>query len=90
MNTERNDRSGEDLNLAIPDMNTEEAVRRGSAALMTLPGVIAARVIERGAFVRYRPEAVTKDEICQAMARAGFRATVFQDEKSGKTGLSSQ
>ena len=71
-------------------MDTEEAVKRGSATLMSLPGVIAARIVERGAFVRYRPEAVTKEEICQALAQAGFRSSVFQDEKTGKTGLSSQ
>jgi len=89
MNTESNDRSGEDLDLAIPNMETEEAVKRGSATLMNLPGVMAARVIERGAFVRYRPEAITQDEICQALAQAGFRASVFQDEKTGKAGRSS-
>jgi hypothetical protein len=80
----------EDLDLAIPDMNTEQEQRRGSQALASLPGIVSVRMTERGAFVRYRPFAITKEQISTALRQAGFRASVFQDSESGQSGRSSQ
>jgi hypothetical protein len=80
----------EDLDLAIPDMDNEDAVRRATGVLNGLPGIVAMRMVERGAFIRYNPVGIKKEEICQAFQQAGFRASVFQDSKSGKTGKSSQ
>lgn len=80
----------EELDLSIPDMDspvTENAVKN---ALQNLPGVSFVRLIERGAFVRYQPNGISVDEICTSIRNAGFRASVFQDSKSGRTGLSSQ
>jgi hypothetical protein len=58
--------------------------------LEKLPGMLSVRLIERGAFVRYHAEVITKEEICDGVRQAGYRASVFQDSKSGKTGRSSQ
>jgi hypothetical protein len=82
-------RETEEVDLAIPNIHTEEAVKRGSGALSGLPGILGVRVIERGAFVRYDPKSTTKDEICHAFEQAGFRASVFQDSRTGDTGQSS-
>ena len=80
----------EELDLAIPDMSTEEEVRRASAALTPLPGIVAVRIVERGAFVHYDASAISKEEINAVLHQAGFRSSTFQDSRSGKTGLSSQ
>jgi hypothetical protein len=88
MNTERP--LPEELDLAIPDMDSAKAESDVKASLEQLPGMITARLIERGAFARYNPNVITKDQICIAVRQAGYRASIFQDSKSGKTGRSSQ
>jgi len=80
----------EELDLAIPDMDTETAEIAVQHALDKLPGIITVRLMERGAFARYNPNVITQDQICIAVRQAGFRASIFQDSKSGRTGLSSQ
>jgi copper chaperone CopZ len=80
----------EELDLAIPDMDSETAELAVQASLEQLPGIVSVRLLERGAFVRYNPNAINKDQICAAVRQAGYRASVFQDSKSGHTGLSSQ
>ena len=80
----------EELDLAIPDMDTETAELAVKNSLAKLPGIVAVRLVQRGAFVRYNPLGITSSEICEAIRQAGFRASTFQDSKSGKTGLSSQ
>jgi hypothetical protein len=80
----------EELDLAIPDMDSETAELAVKASLEQLPGVIAVRLLERGAFAHYHPDVITKEQICFAVRQAGYRASVFQDSKSGKTGVSSQ
>jgi len=80
----------EELDLAIPDMDTETAEIAVQHALEKLPGIINVRLMERGAFARYNPNVITQDQICIAVRHAGFRASIFQDSKSGRTGLSSQ
>ncbi|HEY3900360.1 MAG TPA: hypothetical protein VGM54_17250 [Chthoniobacter sp.] len=80
----------EELDLAIPDMDSEQAELDVKASLEKLPGMITVRLLERGAFARYNPNVINKDQICVAVRQAGYRASIFQDSKSGKTGLSSQ
>lgn len=80
----------EELDLAIPDMDSAGAEAQVAAVLQNIPGVVEARLIERGAFIRYRAETISQEEICELVRRAGFRASTFQDSKSGKTGTSSQ
>ena len=80
----------EELDLAIPDMDSKQAELEVKASLEQLPGIIAVRLVERGAFARYNPNVINKDQICFAVRQAGYRASIFQDSKSGQTGISSQ
>jgi hypothetical protein len=80
----------EELDLAIPDMDSETAELAVKSSLEQLPGIVSVRLVERGAFARYNPNVINKDQICIAVRQAGYRASVFQDSKTGKTGLSSQ
>ena len=80
----------EELDLAIPDMDPPTAELAVKASLKRLPGMIAVRLVERGAFARYNPSVINKDQICAAVRQAGYRASIFQDSKTGQTGLSSQ
>ena len=80
----------EELDLAIADMDSKTAELAVKASLEQLPGIVSVRLMERGAFVRYHADAITKEQICAGVRQAGYRASVFQDSKSGHTGLSSQ
>ena len=80
----------EELDLAIPDMDSETAERAVQHSLEQLPGIASVRLLERGAFARYNPNVITQDQICIAVRQAGYRASIFQDSKTGRTGLSSQ
>lgn len=79
----------EELDLAIPDMHSEADEMKASEALRNLPGVGTVRFVQRGAWISYRSSAISKDEICDALRKAGFRASVFQDSKTGRTGHAS-
>jgi hypothetical protein len=80
----------EELDLMIPDMDTEPGEERVKAILERLPGIQAVRLVQRGAWIKYNPVGISADEICTAIRQSGYRASTFQDSKSGKTGLSSQ
>ena len=80
----------EELDLAIPDMDSPTAEEAVKQSLERLPGIISVRLVERGAFARYSPNVITPDQICIAVRQAGYRASIFQDSKSGRTGKSSQ
>ena len=80
----------EELDLAIPDMDSEAARAAVKACLQKLPGIIRVLLVGRGAFASYDPNAINKDQVCAAVRQAGYRASVFQDSKTGQTGLSSQ
>lgn len=80
----------EELDLAIPDMHDAAAETQVGASLKGLPGISFVRIVPRGAFVRYNPKGIDKDQICTAIRQAGFRASTYQDSKTGATGLSSQ
>lgn len=79
----------EELDIAIPDMDSPTAENAVKQSLEQLPGIISVRLVERGAFARYKPNMITQDQICAAVRQAGYRASVFQDS-TGRTGLSSQ
>ena len=80
----------EELNLMIPDMDSEGAEKQVKEVLERLPGIKYVRLVQRGALVRYNPGSIGPDEICTAIRQSGFRASTFQDSKSGRTGVSSQ
>ena len=80
----------EELDLAIPDMDSPTAETAVKKSLEQLPGIVSVRLMERGAFVRYSPDAITQDQICMAVRQAGYRPSIFQDSKTGRTGISSQ
>lgn len=78
-----------ELDLAIPDMDSESAELAVKAVLEGIDGIESVRLMERGAWVRHRPDSITADQICAAIRHAGFRPSVFQDS-TGRTGQSSQ
>ena len=80
----------EELDLMIPDMDSSVAEEQVKAILEKLPGVQAVRLVSGGAWIRYNPVGINKDEICTAIRQSGFRAATFQDSASGETGVSSQ
>lgn len=80
----------EELDLAIPDMDSETAETEVQAILKRLPGIESVRLLPRGAFVRYHAADTDKEQIITAIRQSGFRASNFQDSKSGDTGVSSQ
>ena len=83
------DHTLEELDIAIPDMLTESDEMKAGNALRQLRGVAGVRMVQRGALVAYRADSITKDEICHTLRQEGYRASVFQDSKTGQTGLSS-
>ena len=86
----KNETTIEELDLAIPDMDSPGAETQVAALLKDVPGMVEVRLIERGAFIRYRGGAISHEEICALIRRGGFRASTFQDSESGETGVSSQ
>ena len=85
-----NDETLDELDLAIPDMDSPEAEKKAAVVLKGIPGVAEVRLIERGAFIRYRAATISHGKICRLIRQAGFRASTFQDSASGETGISSQ
>lgn len=77
------------LDLSIANMDTPTAESSVRQILNFLPGIHAARLIERGAWVEYSPSQISPEQICSALSHAGFRASQFQDSQSGRTGSAS-
>ena len=71
----------EELDLAIPDMDSGIAELAVKTSLQNLPGIINVLLVGRGAFVRYNPGAINRDQICAAIRQTGHRAGVFQEAK---------
>jgi hypothetical protein len=80
----------EELDLMIPDMDTDTAEAQVKGILEKLPGIQAVRLLSRGAWIKYNPLSIAPNEICTAIRQSGFRASTFQDSLTGKTGVSSQ
>lgn len=79
----------EELDLMIPELHSAEEEHAAGAAIRRLPGIDTVRFVQGGAVVAYRAESISKEEICNTLRQAGFRASTFQDSYSGKTGMSS-
>ncbi|MDB6155202.1 MAG: hypothetical protein JWL90_3655 [Chthoniobacteraceae bacterium] len=80
----------DELDLMIPDMDSESAEAQVKGILEKLPGIQGVRLVQRGAFIRYDAQTMNHEQICAMIRQAGFRASTFQDSKTGKTGISSQ
>ena len=80
----------EEVDLAIPDMDTITAEAQVAGLLQDVPGIVHARLSGRGAFIRYRPSVIDHQTICALIRQGGFRASTFQDSATGETGVSSQ
>lgn len=78
----------EQLDLSIPNMDTGMAESAVSGLLSRLPGVNNVRLIERGAWIEYDSSGISAPHIVSMLHRAGFRAGMFQDSKSGHMGSS--
>ncbi|SKA82517.1 hypothetical protein SAMN02745166_00920 [Prosthecobacter debontii] len=73
-----------ELDLVIFNMTEADAEKRVQAVLQQIGGIEAARIISEGAWVHYNPMRVSKETICEALAQAGFRTSLFQDSLSGE------
>lgn len=79
----------QELDLVVHNMDSavaEESVRQ---ILKAMRGIESARIVDEGIWLRYDPSSITKEEICASLHQSGFRAGVFQDSLSGKTGTAS-
>lgn len=79
----------DELDLAIPNLESLADEIRAGEILKGIYGIESVRFIERGAWISYRSADITHEQICDILHRAGFRASTFQDSKSGQTGQSS-
>ena len=80
----------EEVDFAIPDMDSITAEAQVAGLLQDVPGIVHARLSGRGAFIRYRPDIIDHERICALIRQGGFRASTFQDSATGDTGVSSQ
>ena len=69
----------EELDLAVPDMRTDEDVRRASVALAMHNGIVGVRSVKGEMFVRYRPAVIPEGDVAEALENAGFRPSVMQE-----------
>lgn len=79
----------EELDLAIVNMDTPEAEKAVQALLQPLPGIHAVRLVARGAWLDYDAATISSAQICSVLQQAGYRAAMFQDSETGRTGSSS-
>ena len=59
----------------INDVDSEVARRAVSEAVKDLNGVRDVQFVGGGAIVTYNPLGISKEEICTAIRRSGYRAT---------------
>jgi len=78
----------EELDLMIPDMDTETAENQVKKVLERLPGIRYVRLVQRGALVRYKPASIGPDEIRTAIRQSGFRASTFSGLEDRDAGTS--
>lgn len=81
--------TNEEVDLAIPNMQSLDDETRAGSVLRGLPGVTGVRLVQRGAWISYHPETISHDKICLALRHAGFRAGTFQDSATGTVGTTS-
>lgn len=78
-----------ECDIALPTLNSPDDELRASQALHHLPGIEEVRIVTGGAWIAYRADTIHPEVICEALRHAGFRASIFQDSASGRTGRSS-
>ncbi|MEO6053980.1 MAG: hypothetical protein ABIP97_08220 [Chthoniobacterales bacterium] len=88
LNSSHSTQPHEQLDLAILNMDTHDMESLAQSTLNALPGIHTARIVERGAWIEYNPESISKEEITHALEQSGLRVGIFQDSKSGRTGHS--
>lgn len=74
-----------ELDLAISDMDTAILEQQVKTVLQKISGVQSVRIQERGALIHYNTASTSKDRIAEAIRKAGFNVTIFQDSASGET-----
>jgi len=65
----------EQVEFDINDINSEVAQNTVRDAVKDLNGVRDVQFVGGGAIVTYNPLGITKEEICTAIRRSGYRAT---------------
>jgi hypothetical protein len=65
----------EQVEFDINDINSEVAQNAVREAAKDLNGVRDVQFVGGGAIVTYNPIGITKEEICTAIRRSGYRAT---------------
>jgi hypothetical protein len=68
----------EQVEFDINDINSEVAQNTVRAALKDLNGVRDIQLVTGGALITYNPLGITKEEICTAIRRSGYRATEIE------------
>ncbi|MEO7932272.1 MAG: hypothetical protein ABIT76_03840 [Chthoniobacterales bacterium] len=79
----------EELDLAVPNLNTAEDEAKAGKILQKLRGVEGVRIIERGIWVSFRPATIHHDAIIDALQKGGYKASLFQDSETGEMGSTS-
>lgn len=79
----------QELDLAIPNLDSARAETAAKMSLKGHPGIHAVRIIERGMWIEYDAAITTPENICGALRHDGFRAGLFQDSGTGRTGVTS-
>ena len=73
----------------INDANTEAAHRAICDAVNGLNGVRDVQFVGGGVVVTFNPIGITKEEICTAIRRSGYRATLLHSESGGQAEITS-
>ena len=73
----------------INDANTEPAHRAICDAVNGLNGVREVQFVGGGVVVTFNPIGITKEEICTAIRRSGYRATLLHSDSGGQTEITS-
>lgn len=71
----QNDPPLERVTFEINEVNSPEATQAVCEAVKGLNGVRDVQFMGAGALVTFNPLGITKDEICTAIRRSGYRAT---------------
>ena len=70
----------ETVTFEITEVNSPQATSAVCAGLQGLNGVRDVQFVGGGALVTFNPLGITKDEICTAIRRSGYRATEISTE----------
>jgi hypothetical protein len=76
--TEENQLPLEQVEFDINEIDDEVAQNAVRGAIKDLNGVRDLQFVGGGAIVTYNPVGITKQEICTAIRRSGYRATEIQ------------